>query len=387
MTLTAHKAEAVAKAVQLRTALEETVRELSRSDRELWAMRLREVSIWQEVKPASSDPRATKIREQIPQILDRRDAAIAEALGRIRSIDEDYKALGDAFRQGEKSVAAQRKRFAAADEEVARRLVEDPSIVSLDKEEQRLRRLIDLNANWPAEVDELVGKRAATYEGDPVFAYLNSRGFGTDAYSAKWPLSYLDGKLAQWSNYEAEHANLEAVLAYLDEYGRSMEKLAVSVEKLAPSRKAAIRQIKDSLDPEREKLADVLNGAASVSGRFNEAKGGKAKAFKRVGDSISGGDAETRLITEAVVTLIAREHAAAKFRATDAMLAPASAAVDALLRQRIAASRDTDALRNKAKEILDSLSEIQSLLDEAAGREVSSEHFEFAVASAGVALA
>jgi hypothetical protein len=381
------KAEVAEKAVQLRKALEAEVTKLSTSERELWALRLQEVAVWQSTGPASPDTRAEKIREQVLLVLDRRDSAITAALARIRTIDDAYNAVGRRSVNSDATVAAARQRFDAAEAEVERRTVEDPSVVAIDREEQRLLRIKALNGNWREDLDELLAEREEGYRNDPVFAYLEGRGFGTEEYRARWPISALDAKLAVWSQYEAERGNLEAARAYPVEYAKTMEKLEAALQRIGPARQAAVRSIKDSLDPEREILADALNSAAAVVDQFEDTRAAKTAAFKRIEESLAGTDAETKMVTEAVVALLARERAAAALRASDYAVKATAVEVDDLVKSRIAVAKETDALRRKALELLQHLSDIQNLLDEAARRTVGTERFEFAVVSAGAALA
>lgn len=386
MSEIALKAEVKEKAVQLRKALEAAVTKLSGSERELWSLRLREVAVWQSAEPASTDTRAEKVQEQVLLVLDRRDSAITAALARIRTIDEAYDVVGRRSVSSEATVAAARRRFDEAEAEVERLTVEDPSVVSIDKEEQRLRRIRALNSNWREDLDKLLAEREEAYRADPVFAYLEGRGFGTDEYRARWPITSLDAKLANWSQYGAERANLEAIRAYPDEYAKTMEKLEISLARLGPARQAAVRTIKDSLDPEREILADALNSAASVVDQFEDTRAAKAAAFKRVEESLAGTDAETKMVTEAIVALLARERAAAALRASDSVVKATAVEVDGLVKSRIAVAKETDALRRKAMDLLQHLADIQNLLDDAAKKTVGPERFEFAVVSAGAAL-
>jgi hypothetical protein len=381
------KAEVAEKAVQLRKALEAEVTKLSTSERELWSLRLQEVAVWQSTGPASPDTRAEKIREQVLLVLDRRDSAITAALARIRTIDDAYNAVGRRSVNSDATVAAARQRFDAAEAEVERRTVEDPSVVAIDREEQRLLRIKALNGNWREDLDELLAEREEGYRNDPVFAYLEGRGFGTEEYRARWPISALDAKLAVWSQYEAERGNLEAARAYPVEYAKTMEKLEAALQRIGPARQAAVRSIKDSLDPEREILADALNSAAAVIDQFEDTRAAKTAAFKRIEESLAGTDSETKMVTEAVVALLARERAAAALRASDYAVKATAVEVDDLVKRRIAVAKETDALRRKALELLLHLSDIQNLLDEAARRTVGTERFEFAVVSAGAALA
>jgi hypothetical protein len=165
-----------------------------------------------------------------------------------------------------------------------------------------------------------------------------------------------------------------------------MEKLEVSLARLGPARQSAVRTIKDSLDPEREILADALNSAASVVDQFEDTRAAKAAAFKRVEESLAGTDAETKMVTEAIVALLARERAAAALRASDSVVKATAVEVDGLVKSRIAVAKETDALRRKAMDLLQHLADIQNLLDDAAKRTVGAERFEFAVVSAGAAL-
>lgn len=387
MSEVALKAEVVGKAVQLRKALEAAVTKLSESELELWSLRLKEVALWQSAEPASPDARAEKIWEQVLQVLERRDSAVTAALARIRTIDDAYDAVGRRSVASDATVEAARLRFDEAEAEVERRTVADPSIVSIDKEEQRLLRIKSLNGNWRDDLDKLLAEREEAYRSDPVFTYLESRGFGTDDYRARWPISALDAKLAGWSQYAAERANLEAIRAYPGEYAKTMEKLEASLARIGPARQAAIRRIKDSLDPEREILADALNSAAAVVDQFEDTKTAKSAAFKRIEECLAGTDAETRMVTEAVVALLARERAAAALRTSEKVARATAAEVDGLVKNRIAIAKETDALRRKAQELLHHLADIQKLLDEAASRNVGPERFEFAVVSAGAAMA
>lgn len=387
MSEVALKAEVVGKAVQLRKALEAAVTKLSESELELWSLRLKEVALWQSAEPASPDARAEKIWEQVLQVLERRDSAVTAALARIRTIDDAYDAVGRRSVASDATVEAARLRFDEAEAEVERRTVADPSIVSIDKEEQRLLRIKSLNGNWRDDLDKLLAEREEAYRSDPVFTYLESRGFGTDDYRARWPISALDAKLAGWSQYAAERANLEAIRAYPGEYAKTMEKLEASLARIGPARQAAIRRIKDSLDPEREILADALNSAAAVVDQFEDTKTAKSAAFKRIEECLAGTDAETRMVTEAVVALLARERAAAALRTSEKVARATAAEVDGLIKNRIAIAKETDALRRKAQELLHHLADIQKLLDEAASRNVGPERFEFAVVSAGAAMA
>ncbi|MNU51235.1 hypothetical protein D3C71_402230 [compost metagenome] len=387
MSEVALKAEVAQKAVQLRKALEGAVTKLSASELELWTLRLREVSLWQSAEPASPNARAEKIWEQVLLVLERRDSAITAALARIRTIDDAYDAVGRRSVNSDATVAAARKRFDEAEAEVARRTVEDPSIVAIDREEERLLRIKALNSNWQEDLDKLIAEREDAYRNDPVFSYLEGRGFGTEDYHARWPISALDAKLAAWSQYAAERANLEAVRAYPGEYAKTMERLEASLARITPARQTAVRRIKDSLDPEREILARALNSAAAVVDQFEDTRAAKTAAFKRIDESLAGNDAETKMVTEAVVALLARERAAAALRASEKVAKATAADVDALVKSRIAIAKETDILRRKAVELLHHLADIQKLLDEAASRNVGPERFEFAVVSAGAAMA
>jgi hypothetical protein len=369
----ARKAEIAEKAVSLRKSLEAAVTYLAQSERDLWMLRLQEVDLWQSVGGPAKDDRSAKIKEQVIQVLDRRDSSTTNSLARIRTIDDAYNAVERKSADREQAVAAARRRFEAAEAEIQRALVEDPSIVKLDKEEKRLKHIKSLNANWREELDALIDERVATYNADRFFAYLQRRGFGTEQYQAKWPFSVLDAKLAYWSRYEEELAHLHAVLSYPDQYAEDIKKLDASLAKIEPARKAAIRAIKARLDPEREILADALNSAAEVVSQFEGTKESKSAAFKRIEDGISGEDDETKLITEAVVALLARARASAALHADDQTIRQISARVDALVKNRIAVARETDTLRNKAMDILNQLSDLQNYLDEVADKSVGAE--------------
>jgi hypothetical protein len=376
------KGEVAEKAVKLRKALEAAVTKLSSSEAELWSLRMEEVAAWQSAEPPSPDARAATIGEQVLQVLDRRDRAITAALARIRTIDDAYEAVGRQATSSDATVTAARRRFEEAEAEVERRLNEDPSIVAIQKEELRLERIKALNSNWRHELGELVAEREGAYRNDPVFAYLEGRGFGTDEYRARWPISFLDSKLAGWSNYREERVNLMAARAYPEEYAQTMEKLEASLARIGPARQAAIRNIKSSLDRERLILADALNSAAAVVGRFEDVRSSKTTAFKRIEESITGGDPETMMVTEAVVALLARERAAAALRASESVVKATAVEVDGLVRRRIAVAREADSLRRAALGLLNDLADVQNLLDEAASATVGSERFEGSAALA-----
>ncbi|NTF17683.1 hypothetical protein G6L37_04670 [Agrobacterium rubi] len=380
------KSQTQFKAVELRVALKELITRLTESEKSLWSLRLQEVGIWKSVHPAESDARSAKIHEQILLVLDRREGAVNRALDQIASIDETYGSLKGQSEKADAAVAAARERFRKAEAEVDRRVVHDPSIVALDREEARLLRISDLNASWNTELDELVAARVSEFRADRVFAYLDDKGYGTEGYSAGWLTRRLDNLIAGWISFSDASANLESVLAYPDEYAATMRRLKTSIDRIPSQRQLLIRQIKNSLDPEREVLADTLNDAAGVVARFDEAKAAKASAVSRISHCIGGADEETVMVTEAVVALLARERAAAALRADESHLRKAAMEVDELLKRRIIASRATDDLRREAADMLSLVTDIQKLLDDDAEREVGADRFEFAIVRAASAL-
>lgn len=381
------KAATRKKAAELREGLKSVMGRLMDSERQLWSQRLDEVALWQSVHPIADDEQARTVRHQIGQVLERRAAAVADAIEKIASIDETYAALKHASAAAEDEVVQARARFDAAEADVLRRLAEDPAIVALDREEGRLMRIRNLNGNWQEDLEALVNERLSEYNADPVFAYLDRRGYGSEGYASGWLTRRLDAMLARSFDFDSEKANMEAVQAYPAQYAEQIEALEAAINRLPAQRNAAIRRIKDSLDPEREILADALNDAAGVVAKFENARRAKADAVQRVSDSIRGADEESAMVTEAVVALLAKERASAALRGSSETVKAAALQVDALLKKRISVAKEVDGIRRTADEILGLLADIQNLLDADAGREVGAERFEFAIVSAGDALA
>lgn len=380
------KADTQSKAVHLRTALKDVITRLTGAEKDLWSLRLQEVRIWQSVHPKSNDARVATIHEQVLMVLDQREAAVNRAISQIASIDETYAKLKLDSARAEARVGAARARFTKAEGAVEQRTISDPAVVAIDQEEARLRGISDRNANWNRDLDELVSARVAEFRADPVFAYLDAKGYGTDSYSAGWLIRRLDGVLARWTSFGEELANFEAVRAYPDEYGETMRKLRSSIERLPAQRQLLIRRIRDGLDAEREILADTLNASAAIVEEFEAAKRAKAAAVERVSNCINGTDEETQLVVKAVVALLASERASATLRGEEQIVRAAEAEVDELLKRRISFSREADELRRKASEMLSLVTDIQKLLDADAEREVGAERFEFAMVRAGIAL-
>lgn len=380
------KAETQSKAVHLRTALKDVITRLTGAEKDLWSLRLQEVRIWQSVHPKSNDARVGTIHEQVLMVLDQREAAVNRAISQIASIDETYAKLKDDSAKAEARVGAARARFAKAEEAVEQRTITDPAVVAHDQEEARLQRISKRNENWSRDLDELVSARVAEFKADPVFAYLDAKGYGTDSYSAGRLVRWLDGIVARWTSYGEERANLQAIRAYPDEYGETMRKLRSSIERLPAQRQLLVRRIRDGLDAEREILADTLNASAAIVEKFEAAKRAKAAAVDRVSSCINGNDEETQLVVKAVVALLASERASATLRGDEKIVRAAGAEVDELLKRRIAFSREADELRRKASEMLSLVTDIQKLLDADAEREVGAERFEFAMVRAGIAL-
>lgn len=380
------RVETEQKTVELRSALKDVITQITAAEKDLWSLRLKEVSIWQAIPPRSEDKRATTIHEQVFLVLDQRELAVNRAITTLATINDTYANLQEEARAAEMEVAEARKRFNSAEERVEHRLLNDTVLRELDQEEARLSRLRDLNVNWMDDLAPLIDARLAEFDGDKIYGYLSGRGFGTESYASGKITKRLDQILARWSGFEEAETRRAEIELYPMQYAASMDLLQNTLARLPAKRAAAVKQIKDSLDPWREKLAITLNKTAAVVERFDAAKRSKTAAVSRIRDCISGSDEETQLVVKAVVALLASERAKATMRGDERMVRAAEADVDKLLKSRIVLSRQADDLRRNATEILALLEDMQSLLDTDAEKSVDPARFEFAMERASEAL-
>ncbi len=141
------------------------------------------------------------------QILGERRERIADAL---RTREEAVRAVTDAQRV--RDAAAQAVESALAAVEALRADVEarvqataewQAAKAPVDEAEKIASEAENKAANSEAEL----GSKKKPYDHDPLFTYLWMRGYGTARYSATWPVTYVDRKLADFISYAGARAN------------------------------------------------------------------------------------------------------------------------------------------------------------------------------------
>lgn len=391
MSQTVLSRQVEAQNAEIKTSLRKILGKVASSDEQLWKLRLDEVTVWQtHAGSGSGETQTDLVMGQVRAVLARRGEAIVQAMNLIDTLDATYVALRSHASEAADSVDAARLRFDHAEANIKHRLQHDPAMIAFADDERRMKGLIDKNADWETDLEAIIAPRLGTYDRDAVFQYLLSRGWGTDTYKAKWPISALDAKLAKWTSFVTEKENLERVTDYPAGFGKEITRLKSAFEALPAKRAALTRTIKDSLDPEREVLAKALNGASSVVEKFEKARDTKTETVSKLRSYINGADVEYKLITDAVISLTATVRTAAALRSASTSEltsgSPVADLVDGLLKQRIAIAKGADQLRQDALSMLDRIGEIQKLLDEAARKEVGEEQFEFVLAKTRVDL-
>lgn len=376
---------------ELKEAVRRLAAELAAEEAGVWGLRRAEIALWRDYRSTGGERRTDEILEQSEAVLQSRLPLMLAEMEKLDSADEERETIRAAAHAAAASVERSQQSFVTAEEEIARRSVSGPEIAALDEQERKLRTILKKNAGWRDELAPIVEERLAAYDSDPLFAYLLSRGFGTEKYTARWPLTRLDAVLARWAGYRAAKENRDKVAGYAEGYASDVARAERALAAIEPKRRAAVARIKSELEPVREALARALISTSSVVDRFAACTARKAAAVEKLRDFAAGRDKAYEMITEAVVMVTSRERAAAALRADRPdSVGPGSeiaGRVDALLRQRMEAARRADGVRRNFTGLLDRLEAVQKALDKAAAGDVDPQEMEFLLASNEVELA
>jgi hypothetical protein len=312
-------------------------------------------------------------------------------VARLDGADAEREALRAAANQAIETVRDRRERFESVEDDVTRRAASGSEIAALAEHEHKLISMLAKSADWREDLSPLVEKRLAAYDADPVFSYLHGRGFGSEEYAARWPLSRLDAVVARWSGFMTARETREKVAAYVEGYASNVASAERALAAVEPRRRAIVARIKSELEPAREALAQALISTSDVVDRFAASTARKAQAVSKLRDFAAGRDKAYQIATEVVVMATARERASAALRSEDpSNVGPASQIarrVEENVRRRLESARRSDGVRRNLLGLLDRLEAVQAALDKAASGEIDPQEFEFLLASNEVELA
>jgi hypothetical protein len=376
---------------ELKSAVRRVAAELASEEEIVWGLRRAEISLWQEHAASARTKATDELVGQSEALLAARLPLMLAEVARLDAADVERDVLRGAADRATEIVRERRERFEGMEDDIAKRIVSGPEIVALAEHERKLETMLAKSAGWREELSPLVEERLAAYDADPVFSYLRGRGFGTESYSARWPLSRIDAVVARWSGFVAAAQNRDKVAAYVDGYASNVANAERALVAIEPRRKATVASIKSELEPVREELARALISTSTSIDRFAACTARKALAISKLRDFAAGRDKAHEMATEAVVMATARERAAAALRAEDpSKVGPGSQIakrVEENVRNRLESARRADGVRRNFIGLLDRLEAVQAALDKAASGEIDPQEFEFLLAANEVELA
>ena len=339
-------------------SLSSALEDLLACEGNLWDLRVREVASWNAISPAGSSGQIAEVAPLVEQVLDRRRERVRGLLHVIVGTGSALEDARAASVEATKALDMERKRFASAEAKAASALSKDPRFAALDAQKLALADAVSANRNWEGYVMPATEARLAEFENDPVFRYLLSRNFGTKDYRAGLLRRLLDVTVARWAGFDRQLAAYDAVRAYPEEHAAraaaAAEEAAVELAKIEPRRKALRESIRRGLDGYRTKLADALNAAAEADEGVDRV--GRQVSAARAGlrSAVSGQDEETRMITEAIVTMLAKARAAAADAEPEALALMAGKS-EHYMKARLSIARAADEMRVRAISLLEGL--------------------------------
>lgn len=191
---------------------------------------------------------------------------------------------------------------------ISARFEADPRVVELR------RRIAGLTQSF-AEADEkkkraeaeLAQKRVA-YEGDELFGYLRSRGYGTPAYAAWFPMTrVLDAALARATNFNEERANYDLLVAVPGWTDERIAALAPSREKADAEFSEIEREFFDELDEQKKVLAVKDGVLRDIDRSIASENDAIAAANKFLSDAALAEDSELKRVVADFSAILAKK--------------------------------------------------------------------------------
>lgn len=308
-------------------------------DATLNRMRLAEAALWHSYAP--SDPQLPLEIEHIEDLIARRQHKARTAAESIGLIEIELASLDKPRQVSTQAVTDARDELDVVESSIKAQLnaYSDPEAQAVNEHAVRL-------AEWQTEADTVRKAKMATYENDPVFAYLRRRGYGTTNYRGKLLAKLADRWMAQRSGFVEAAANYDALTRYpeeLAEWQLACQRAARAVEDRAlHARKAAMAP----LDEIRANLAAKLNELDWIEGRAIELQADRARATSEMCEVALGQDPEFTVLVNAFLALLTKEKKEAMGRlAANGIPEPdprTSARIDSLVQERLSISREAD---------------------------------------------
>lgn len=261
-----------------------------------------EARLWSEFA-AVQIAEASALPRQIEALLDdrrrkieARSRAVSEAEGRVQALSSERRKLAEADEEARTALEEARRKAAAAFEE-------DDEATALRVDLTNLAEAAEgLASKYARAVGEREEKRGG-FEADEIFAYLQGRGFGTQAYRAWGPVARIDSWIANLSDHRrkvAEHARLldiprwihsrlEAAEATRDAKARDVEEArrrhyghCAPLEERAASASKALAEVDSLIEAEEAKIHEGTSYIAEAARATDEEMRKATKAFAAI---------------------------------------------------------------------------------------------------------
>jgi hypothetical protein len=249
-----------------------------------------------------------ELPESVRKSMDGRHGKIEAKKSEIERIKTNLSAL----KRMRSSTAEQRANHAmaldSAHQAIVGRFEADPRV-------SELRRRIAGLTHAFAEADdkkkralaELAQKRV-DYEDDELFVYLRSRGFGTPAYSAWFPLTrVLDSALARATNFIEERANYDLLVAVPGWVDERIEALAPGQQKAEAEFSEFERMYFGELDQQKNVVAENDRVLRDIDNSIALEDSAIAAANKFLSDAALAEDSELKRIISDFSALLAKK--------------------------------------------------------------------------------
>ncbi|MBW6456301.1 MAG: hypothetical protein K0A98_10475 [Trueperaceae bacterium] len=227
-------------------------------------------------------------------LLERRVSLRTAVEGELADAEAERVSRASARRDAVATLERAVERLDEAEAATQARLAEDPGYLALREAAEAAER-VAVHADEKATLaEEERAAKGAAYDGDPLFAYLWRRGYGTTTYRG-WPLTrWLDGRVARLIGFEQARRNyhrLQELPVRLREHADRVgaaadEALAALAERDADEREAdGVLPLADAVEAARVHLleldAEIERSAAAVA-----AVEGRLAAFARGEDPL-----------------------------------------------------------------------------------------------------
>jgi chromosome segregation ATPase len=173
--------------------------------------------------PAAALDRAER---EAHAILERRRSVLEAARARVVALEEAERAATRARDARSAALDEVEAAIAALEETVEAAIAADPAWVRADEELSRLAEQVENAREKAARAEGERAEKRAPYDADPLFAYLERRGFGTSAYAGGAFARWGDAKVARLIGYDELRRDYRMLVEIPDRLRAHAERLA-----------------------------------------------------------------------------------------------------------------------------------------------------------------